>query len=288
MPRIYTRLPLAERFWARVEKSDGCWLWTGAIQSSTGYGRIARGDPSAKPRIEGAHRVAYELQCGPIPAGTSVLHTCDRRACCRGSHLFLGTAKDNSADMYAKGRNIMGAVHRGEASVSSILSEQQVREILASQDTHKALGLRFGVAPATIKAVRDGITWKHVGPARAPHGRRRLGSEHRGAKLTEANVLAIRASQEPTNELARRFGVEGATIAAARWGETWSHLPPSEHDRSVIEQLGEKHHNAKLTAEAVRQIRASPLPSSALAAIYGVTPSNIDFVRNGKTWRHVS
>ena len=281
--------PLSERFWEKVQKADGdaCWLWTGAIQSSNGYGRIARGDPSIKPRVEGAHRIAYELQCGPIPSGMSVLHKCDRPACCRGSHLFLGTAKDNSADMYAKGRNVLGTIHRGEASGASVMSEEQVREILASTDTHKSLAIRFGVAPATIKAIRDGTTWKHVGPSRAPYGGRRRGAQHRGAKLTETDVLAIRASQETNSELARRFGVDGATIAAARWGETWTHLPPSPHDRSVIEQLGEKHHNAKLTAETVRLIRASLEPSHKLAALYGVSPSNINSVRTRKTWSHV-
>ena len=33
-------MSLEERFWTRVQKTEGCWLWTGQIESN-GYGRIA-------------------------------------------------------------------------------------------------------------------------------------------------------------------------------------------------------------------------------------------------------
>ena len=223
MPRVYTRLPIEDRFWARVEKGDGCWLWKGCKQRS-GYGRIASGDPS-KPIVEGAHRIAYELQCGPIPHGLYVLHHCDVPACCRGSHLFLGTAKDNNADMHAKGRFVPPTVSKGEGAPNAILSEAHVRRILASKETHDKLGASLGVAPSTIKAVRDGITWKHIGPPRKPFGGRRIGEYHGRAKLTETDVVSIRASHEPTAALARRYGVDFATLAAARTGKTWRHIP---------------------------------------------------------------
>jgi hypothetical protein len=51
-----------------------------------------------------AHRFAWLIQHGPIPDGLMVLHHCDTPLCIRGSHLFLGTAKDNSLDMAQKGR----------------------------------------------------------------------------------------------------------------------------------------------------------------------------------------
>jgi hypothetical protein len=51
-----------------------------------------------------AHRVAWTLANGPIPAGMHVLHTCDNPPCCNPGHLWLGTQADNMADMARKGR----------------------------------------------------------------------------------------------------------------------------------------------------------------------------------------
>lgn len=101
-PKPSRRLSPEERFWAKVEKTDGCWIWSGATNKSGpfGYGQF---------RIPGnrvpAHRVAWEMIHGPVPEGLWVLHDCDMPKCVNPSHLFLGTAKDNAADMIAKGRN---------------------------------------------------------------------------------------------------------------------------------------------------------------------------------------
>lgn len=72
-----------QRFWAKVDKTGECWLWTASL-TSHGYGQFYfDGRPVA------AHRFSYELFSLPIPAGMDVDHTCRIRACVNPFHLRL-------------------------------------------------------------------------------------------------------------------------------------------------------------------------------------------------------
>ena len=57
------------------------------------------------------------------------------------------------------------------------------------------------------------------------HGTWQAGEKHPLAKLTEADVLAIRASTETYKALALRYNVTEGTISAVRTGRLWKHLP---------------------------------------------------------------
>lgn len=63
------------------------------------------------------------------------------------------------------------------------------------------------------------------------------------------------------------------------------------HDRDrrgrQVAPVGERSGMAKLTAEAVREIRRSADTSTALAARFGVTVAAVCYARTGKTWAHI-
>ncbi len=105
---------LAERFWAKVDRSggpDGCWLWVGG-DNGRGYGRFW-----LNGRYEYSHRVSWIIANGPIAMGLGVLHKCDNQPCCNPEHLFLGTQKVNADDMKTKRRSASGHRH-GRAKLS--------------------------------------------------------------------------------------------------------------------------------------------------------------------------
>jgi hypothetical protein len=50
---------------------------------------------------------------------------------------------------------------------------------------------------------------------------------------------------------------------------------------------GERHNLAKLTVEAIEDIRSSSASGKELARKYGCTYRNVMYVRKNTTWRHV-
>lgn len=83
--------PAVDRFMLLAERTDGCWMWKGAIQSS-GYGSFASG---GKGRSALAHRWIYEHHFGPISKGLTIDHICRNRLCVNPSHMEAVTISEN-------------------------------------------------------------------------------------------------------------------------------------------------------------------------------------------------
>lgn len=79
-----------ERFWNHVDRTDGCWLWTGGTYDF-GYGKF---NPSPGVVVR-AHRWLYEREVGPIPIDLELDHTCGHPPCVRPSHLEPVTHRVN-------------------------------------------------------------------------------------------------------------------------------------------------------------------------------------------------
>lgn len=90
-------IPVQQRFWAKVDLSDpgGCWLWTASTRN--GYGQFWAGNRTASghPRMDYAHRFAYEWLVGPIPPELELDHLCRVRLCVNPDHLEPVSHREN-------------------------------------------------------------------------------------------------------------------------------------------------------------------------------------------------
>jgi hypothetical protein len=140
--------PFPERFWAKVGKTESCWLWTGS-RLGRGYGMFRHNGKTVK-----AHRIAWELEYGPVPQGLYVLHTCDNPPCVRPEHLFLGTQFANMRDMVSKGR----CRPQGQRASPSDEIARVIADRYAAGTTQRVLAVEFGWGQSTISRTIHRLT----------------------------------------------------------------------------------------------------------------------------------
>lgn len=82
-----------QKFWAKVDTTGNCWLWTGCL-NNMGYGQLTRRSAGESSRHL-AHRFAYQELVGVIPEGMVLDHLCKVSACVNPSHLEPVTQAEN-------------------------------------------------------------------------------------------------------------------------------------------------------------------------------------------------
>ena len=80
-----------QRFWAKVKKTDTCWIWQAHCMP---YGTFREGGVGGGRKVL-AHRWAYETLVGPIPSGLEIDHLCRNPPCVNPAHLETVTRSVN-------------------------------------------------------------------------------------------------------------------------------------------------------------------------------------------------
>lgn len=137
-------------FWSRVDKTEDCWIWTGA-RNGDGYGYFSLRGYSAR-----AHRWSYELCNGPIPLGAVTDHLCRNRLCVRPDHLELVTPKENVVRGWEAGRTPCNR----RLTAGQVVA---IRALYASGGwTYGALAERYSVSRGLIGQIIRRVAWKGV------------------------------------------------------------------------------------------------------------------------------
>jgi len=137
---VRAQIPLAVRFAQKFEAHpSGCWIWIGAIMSE-GYGAINDG----RGRILKAHRVAYELMRGRIPASRNYVdHLCEVRRCVNPAHLKPTTNKENCT----RGGGVLMVAYRN----GTCLRGHRV----AGRNAYRIVGRRPRCVKCTLRQQKD-------------------------------------------------------------------------------------------------------------------------------------
>jgi hypothetical protein len=146
------RLELLPRFLEKTLQGENCWLWQGSIDTQ-GYGQLT---VAQKPLQ--AHRLAYTLFKGDIPAGSVIRHSCHNRQCVNPQHLCQGTQKDNIQDSVKAGR--MASGERNGRAKLTLENVEEIKQLRQQGWSQQKIGQKFNLHHTTVGSLLRGKTWK--------------------------------------------------------------------------------------------------------------------------------
>lgn len=153
-------------FWAKVSKTDSCWLWTG--RKLNGYGKV-----NINSNVYNAHRVSLVISgvlSNPSKKtlganGEIVMHLCDNRSCVNPVHLKVATQKENMNDAQQKGRKWCGE-NKGSGNGRAVLSEETVlwlKHMFANYSMNvSGLAKKLKIHPTQLYLIKNNKSWTHV------------------------------------------------------------------------------------------------------------------------------
>ena len=123
-----------------------------------GYKRAYMSGPGVNDR-QLAHRLVLEAFVGPCPSGMEACHNDNNPNNNSVENLRWDTPRGNTADKHK-----FGTFGIGEAASNSILTEPEVREIMARRGEcfQRELAREYGVSVGTIADIHVGRTWSHL------------------------------------------------------------------------------------------------------------------------------
>lgn len=166
------------------------------------------------------HSLVLEAFVGPRPEGLECRHLNGNPLDSRLENLRWGTKSENYADRHGH-----GTANDGERHGNAAISNSVAIGIFQAEGTDPEIAKRFGVTSTQVNKIKHGHGWRGITGAKEVFPGVAFGERGGRAKLTDGEVLAIRASSLSTSELARMHGMSHTAVAFARSGKTWKHLP---------------------------------------------------------------
>ena len=125
---------------SRINKTDSCWVWHGAI-ADNGYSKVR-----FRNKHTSVHRVIYEHYKGKIPKGFQVDHLCKNKLCVNPEHLEAVTPAENT---------------RRASKKANLLIVRIIKKLTGKIKQHEISGI-FGLHQCHVSRIVSGKRWEGV------------------------------------------------------------------------------------------------------------------------------
>lgn len=178
------------------------------------------------------HRLVVDAFLPHDPARQQTNHKNGNKADNRLENLERASPSDNRRHALDV---LKVTIHRGSSHSATHLVERDVitmRQMERDGWSHRDIARRFAVSHGAVQAICSRKNWKHVRndgcqDFERPGYKTACGECHRGHKLTNEQVLAIRElGKQPRSfrRIAKQFGISHDTVSRLVHGKAWKHL----------------------------------------------------------------